>query len=179
MEISEELEKIMDFAVDEAMRTGNMAVLPEHLLLAVLRHGTNDAVKAMASCGADPARIKDAVERPVFRKEAVPYGRRDEIGFCSETGALLNGAVAESMKAGAERTSAIHLLLAMMRSPGNCRTVLDEAGVSCSAIAAFMEAAGLQAASECRTTLQDEIARALAEQLESRHFRTGTPDVFS
>lgn len=180
MEISEELEKIMDLAVDEAMRTGNFSVQPEHLLLAILRHGANDAAKAMISCGADTAGLKQALDGTLFRAETIPYGKRDEIVFCEKTGELLGGAVREGIKAGAERTGAIHLLLAMMRAEGGkCRSALTEAGVSCKGIAAFMEAEGIQVSASCATTLQDDIVKALTEQLESRHFQPGTRSVFS
>lgn len=43
MQISEELERILGYASEEALRTGRLEILPEHLLLAMLRREDNAA----------------------------------------------------------------------------------------------------------------------------------------
>ena len=43
LQLSDEVQKIMTYSREEAMRLGNYTIGPEHLLLGILRHGDNEA----------------------------------------------------------------------------------------------------------------------------------------
>ena len=45
--ISDELNDIIRYAKDEAMRTGSYGIGPDHLFLGVLRHGDNAAFRTV------------------------------------------------------------------------------------------------------------------------------------
>jgi len=45
--ISDELNDIIRYARDEAMRTGSYGIGPDHLFLGVLRHGDNAAFRTV------------------------------------------------------------------------------------------------------------------------------------
>ena len=51
--ISEELNTILLYARDEAMRTGSYAIGADHLMLGILRHGENAACLLLQELGVD------------------------------------------------------------------------------------------------------------------------------
>ena len=53
IKISDELNDIIRYARDEAMRTGSYGIGPDHLFLGILRHGENAACKVIVGLGVD------------------------------------------------------------------------------------------------------------------------------
>ena len=51
--ISDQLNSIINYAREEAMRTGSYGIAPDHLLLAILRHRENSAADALLGVGTD------------------------------------------------------------------------------------------------------------------------------
>ena len=45
--ISDELNAIINYSRDEAMRTGSYGIAPDHLFLGIIRHGENTAADAL------------------------------------------------------------------------------------------------------------------------------------
>ena len=144
MTISEELSAIMGCARDEAHRTGCYEVLPEHLLLGILRHGGSAASEALKAAGADAAQIKETLDGRVFRREAIPWSRSGEIRFSRQAGNVLSIAMVEAWKCGAEQAAGIHLLVALARSVGNgCAEVLSSKGITGDSLTVWMKENGL------------------------------------
>ena len=56
--ISEELNSIINYAREEAMRTGSYGIGPDHLFLGIIRHGDNPACTVLRSLGADLESMK-------------------------------------------------------------------------------------------------------------------------
>ena len=58
IKISDELNAIINFSREEAMRTGSYGISPDHLFLGILRHGNNVASGILQSLGTDMAEFK-------------------------------------------------------------------------------------------------------------------------
>jgi ATP-dependent Clp protease ATP-binding subunit ClpC len=60
---SDRARKVMQLANAEAQRSGSDYILPEHILLAMLREGTGVGVQVLKNLGVDLARLKSEIER--------------------------------------------------------------------------------------------------------------------
>ena len=47
IKVSDELNGIINYSRDEAMRTGSYGIGPDHLFLGIIRHEDNNAFRAM------------------------------------------------------------------------------------------------------------------------------------
>ena len=119
IDFSPELDKVLEYAREEAMRTGNYAILPDHLILGILRHADNDACRLLASLGIDSADLKHFIESQLFRRASISYSEIDSIGYSRNAQSALNMTVLETSLSGEQHARAVHLLLAVSRSTGN------------------------------------------------------------
>ena len=71
--ISDELNSIINFSREEAMRTGSYGIAPDHLFLGILRHRENTAVDALRGAMIDIEEMKQFIAAINEDKE-VPVG---------------------------------------------------------------------------------------------------------
>ena len=109
IKFSPELLPILNYARDEAMRTGSYGIGADHLVLGLLRHRDNDACRALAACGIDADALKEAIDGQVFTDRAVVRPTRG-------AAALLSAAAYEALKHGQTRILSSHFLLALVRA---------------------------------------------------------------
>jgi len=129
MRLTEEIRTILDYSREEAMRTGCYAIAPEHLLLGILRHGSNSAMDFISRAGLDPKAMKAEIDARVFREEGVPYGEEDRISFTRSSLNITNMAIMEAMRQGSD-FRAVHLLAALCDNPGDwCSDYLRSHGL--------------------------------------------------
>jgi len=129
--LSDELSRILGYAADEAMRTGFLEICPDHLLLAVIRDGANDASDALAALGIDLLECKHFIESRIARGVMIPYARKEEVGISRDVQNLLNVAMLEASVSGSEKTGTSHLMAALMKiCVCEGRTYLMESGLS-------------------------------------------------
>lgn len=144
---SKEAEKALRFAEEEAARTGSMEVLPGHLLLGLLRERECAAAKAAALAGADLREVKSHLEEQLMGKEAVKYGKKDEISFSLKAELALAIASSYAESHNAKETGSLEILVGLLRSED--RVVTEAAlagGISEESLArAAGAAAGLEA----------------------------------
>jgi ATP-dependent Clp protease ATP-binding subunit ClpC len=69
---SDRARKVMQFANAEAQRSGSDYILPEHILLAMLREGTGVGVQVLTNLGVDLARLNSEIERLCLSPPAPP-----------------------------------------------------------------------------------------------------------
>lgn len=112
---SEELDKILAYARDEAMRTGSMAILPDHLALGLLRHSENDACEALDISGVSREELKHFIESQLYRKDAISYSEAELVNFSRASRDVLNIAILEASAAGRDKADSSHLLMAIAR----------------------------------------------------------------
>ena len=62
LQVSEELNGIIKYSREEAMRTGSYGIGPDHLLLGIIRHEENAAFKAIQALGVEPSNLKAYID---------------------------------------------------------------------------------------------------------------------
>lgn len=61
IKISDELNTIIGYAREEALRTGSYGIGPDHLFLGIIRHADNDACRTLTGLGADTDSMKSSL----------------------------------------------------------------------------------------------------------------------
>lgn len=128
MKISEELETIVQFAREEAMRTGCYTIRPEHLMLGILRQGDNSAMPVLEAAGIETATARKAMEAGIFHEHSVPYRDIDSVRLSTSSDTVLNLATAKAIAAGKDETTAADLLQALAAGTGCCADFLSSRG---------------------------------------------------
>ena len=67
------LDKIMEYAREEAVRTGWMNISTEHLMLGMIRHGHNEACRFLTDSGISLTQLKSMILDEIDRGYSVPY----------------------------------------------------------------------------------------------------------
>lgn len=166
--ISEELNTILLYARDEAMRTGSYAIGADHLMLGVLRHGENAACLLLRELGVDLAAFKRYVDSCLFRERSVPYSAEDKMTVGRSAQNAINMAALEALKVGSEEVRALHLLLALSRTAGTATAAhLLEAGVDTRAMLEKLEAHGWKSQERAPAPAEEEVSRSMESQIRS------------
>lgn len=114
--ISDTLNAIVNYAREEAMRTGSYMIGPDHLFLGALRHEENLAAMHLKFLGIDLADFKDFIDGKVSENRHIPYSEIDSITLSRSSMNIINIAVFEATKAGGHIVGPQHLLLALCKA---------------------------------------------------------------
>jgi len=110
---SENFRKVLEHAREEAARLGHNYVAPEHLLLAILRHGSNTAIDILVQVGINPDDIHKTLE------EMLDHGEENffvgNIVITSRAQKMAEYASAEARNTGSPRVGTEHMLLALLK----------------------------------------------------------------
>lgn len=109
---------ILTGARDEAMRTGHLGIGTDHIVLAILRNASNDAMPLLEKAGLDPRELKRFIDSRIFREESIPYSAIDAVQLSREGQSLLSMAAFEALKRGTQSVAPAHLLLAAALTRG-------------------------------------------------------------
>ena len=113
--ISDELNSIINFSREEAMRTGCYGIAPDHLFLGILRHKENAGCDALMGCGVDVNEMKQFIDSRIFTNEHIPYSDIDSVTFSRGAQNVLSFTILEATKVRSASASSQHLLLALCR----------------------------------------------------------------
>ncbi len=113
---AENLERIIQFAREEAVRLGNARLFPEHLFLGILRVGEGNAYQLLSELNVDALAILHNIEATIRTGEEV---NANDIKPLSSTERILKFAELESMSAKSEVVDSEHLLLAFLKEKSN------------------------------------------------------------
>lgn len=142
--ISDELNDIIRYAKDEAMRTGSYGIGPDHLFLGVLRHGDNAAFRTVTGLGIDADNFKRFIDSHIFTNEPIPYAESDKISFTRYAQNVLSITVLEASKQGVTEANSLHLLLALCRTTENYgQAYLRQHGVDYGRLLSYMRDEGM------------------------------------
>ena len=119
IKISDELNEIIRYAREEAMRTGSYGIGPDHLFLGLMRHSENNACKTLTGLGVDSDDFKRFIDSHIFINSPIPYSETDKISFTRYAQNVLSITVMEASKMNAQEAGSIHLLLALCRTTEN------------------------------------------------------------
>jgi len=128
---SDEMEQVVEYAQEEAMRTGYYCVNTEHLLLGVLRHGNNAACDALVSEGLDLDLLKNRLDAQILRSESIPFDEMEDVFLSRDAQNTLSLAILEASMEGIEEAGSGELLLAITRSEDSpCKQFLAANGIN-------------------------------------------------
>ncbi|HTX73528.1 MAG TPA: ATP-dependent Clp protease ATP-binding subunit [Rectinemataceae bacterium] len=103
-------------AQDEAKRTRSEQLLPEHVLLAILKDGEGIGFKAMRSLKIDTLELRDDLERSIeHRRSGFALG---DLPLSRRTRSLLEGAAEEANMSGSDYIGTEHFVVAAAREQG-------------------------------------------------------------
>ncbi|MDR0296327.1 MAG: ATP-dependent Clp protease ATP-binding subunit [Prevotellaceae bacterium] len=114
LSFTEEVNKIITYSCEEAMRLGDCNVFPEHLVLGILRHNDNNAVKLITGFVANPQLLKKKIEKLVKKSQAIPFEESKRINITPESMQIIGKMTLEARNTKDNQPSAIHLLLAIL-----------------------------------------------------------------
>lgn len=144
IKISEELNSIIRYAREEAMRTGSYGIGPDHLFLGMMRHLENNACKVLGGLGIDIDGFKRFIDSHIFTNESIPYPEADKISFTRYAQNVLSITVMEASKMSASEATSLHLLLALCRTTENYgQAYLRQNGVDYGRLLAYMRDEGM------------------------------------
>ena len=147
IKISDDLNSIIGYAREEAMRTGSYGIGPDHLFLGIIRHGDNDAFRTLEGLGADTDTMKRFIDSRIFTNENIPYSELENITFSRAAQNILNLTIMESVKLKNPEAAPQHLLLALCRTTGSYGvTFLRDLGIDYARILTYMDKNGMLAA---------------------------------
>ncbi|MBR3013353.1 MAG: ATP-dependent Clp protease ATP-binding subunit [Bacteroidales bacterium] len=140
MRISDELNLMVRYAREEAMRTGSYGIGVDHLMLGILRHADNNACRALRGLGADPEEMKQFIDMHIFRQGSIPYSDADQVVLSRSAQSLLNLTILEATRLKHAETDGSHMLLAVCRTDGNYSQVfLKNHGVNYPVLLNYMQ----------------------------------------
>lgn len=131
MQFSEIFNDIVLYAREEAMRTGHMAICPDHLMLGILRHADNGACSVLDELGIDSADLKRYLESGISLERIIPYSEQDNVNMTRNSQNAVNMAMLEASMAGRDSVEAEDLMLGVVKVPQSLsRTYFESRAVN-------------------------------------------------
>ena len=144
LQVSEDLNQVIKYAREEAMRTGSYGIGPDHLFLGIIRQEENAAFKALQSLGVEPADLKAFIDQRIFTNETIPFDQRENISFSRLAQNVLSITVMEATRLKSPAAMPQHLLLALCRTTESYGQVyMRSHGIDYGRLLAYMEDEGL------------------------------------
>ena len=172
--ISNELNSIINFSREEAMRTGNHGISPDHLFLGIIRHAENTAADALRALDVNLQEFKDFIDSRIFTNHKIPYSEIDTIAFTRGSQNVLSITILEATTLKSKEASSQHLLLALCHST-SCygQAYLKDIGVNYRMIYNFLKESELldentmEEPDNTNEQFEDEIPRITIKEKES------------
>ena len=134
-QLSNELNDILAYAKEEAMRLGNYTVSTDHLVLGMLRHRENAVVETLVQLGVNTAQLKAYIEDAVRAKEPVPMDQEDSLKLSKASENALKVMFLEARSMRCVKPDAGHLFLAILRAQdGNSVKYLEQQEITYSKV---------------------------------------------
>ncbi len=135
LQLSNELNDILAYAKEEAMRLGNYIISTDHLVLGILRHKGNITVEALVSLGADVAQLKGHIEEAIMAKEPVPIEKENMVTLSKASENALKIMFLEARSLHVIKPDSSHLMLAILRAQdGNAVKWLEQLDITYSKV---------------------------------------------
>ena len=83
-DFTRDLQRIFSYAREEAARLGNREATLDHIFLALLRDGENEATAALEKMGADKAMVRAEIESVLKEAQSIPYEESKDIKFSTD-----------------------------------------------------------------------------------------------
>ena len=110
MQQTPNLHTIFSYASEEAGRLGNVEIMPDHLLLGIIRLGAGKAFELLMQAGMDPVECKRKIDERLRQTETT---QTQKLSRACERVVRLTGIEARSYQA--ETCGSVHLLMGLLR----------------------------------------------------------------
>ena len=125
MEYSNDINAVLNFALEEAARLGSYIATPDHLFLGILRHKDCDAVAILKGLGVDIAKVKQDIEAKIASPNPVPYGQRGSVSLSEKSQEI----IASCKRMHLNMTPAHLMAEIFMNWSGACTTALENSNI--------------------------------------------------
>ncbi|MBQ5388499.1 MAG: ATP-dependent Clp protease ATP-binding subunit [Paludibacteraceae bacterium] len=110
MQQTPNLHTILNYACEEAGRLGNAEIMPDHIMLGILRLGAGKAFELLMQAGMDPVALKKKIDDRLRQNEPT---QTQKLARASERIIRLTGIEARNYQA--ETCGSVHLIMALLR----------------------------------------------------------------
>ena len=121
MQQTNNLHTILLYAQQEAQRLGNNEILPDHLMLGILRLADGKAFELLMQAGLNPVELKRAIDERLMQATT---SQAPKMSRASER--IIRLMLIEAKLYHAEECGSVHLLLGMLRERVNYPTMFIE-----------------------------------------------------
>ncbi len=131
LQLSKELNDILAYSKEEAMRLGSYSISTDHLILGIIRHQDNSAFEIMHNMGADLKTLKVKIEEQLNVGEIVPFDQAERINLAKSAENSLRIMYLEAKAQKEVVPTPVHLLLAILRNDeGISISALEEQNIT-------------------------------------------------
>lgn len=132
LQLSEELNEIISYAKEEALRLGSYTITTDHLVLGILRHGENHATTLLHKMEINLFELKKEIEKNIRKNDIIPIENADRIILSKASENALKIMYLEARATSTPQPNAGHLLLAILRGQDWSYAIdtLDKQGVT-------------------------------------------------
>ena len=126
---------VLAFSKEEAERLNNGSVTPTHILLAMLRHKENSAVKVLLRTQANLQELKRRLEESTRDNRLLIAPNINDMDFDLDASRVIRLGVLEARLMKSESIDTIHVLMAILKA-GDCKasTIMEEVGITYEAL---------------------------------------------
>ncbi|MCK9346748.1 MAG: ATP-dependent Clp protease ATP-binding subunit [Bacteroidales bacterium] len=114
LKLPEELNQILSFAREEAMRLGSYTITGDHIFLAIIRHQENQAYGILTMLDLLLWQMKNLIESKEMGRTMIPPDQADKLSLSEHAEKCLKAMYLEASKLGQTTPNSLHLLLAML-----------------------------------------------------------------
>lgn len=116
LQLSNELNEIISYSREEAMRMGSYTIGADHFILGIIRHQDNSAFEILRGMGVDFKELKFKIEKQAKVGDIVPYDQADKLNLSKQAQNSLTIMYLEAKSLKEAKPGPVHLLLALLRS---------------------------------------------------------------
>lgn len=129
---------VLGYSREEAERLQNPDILPEHLLLGIIRDGEGLAIEALLNLGLNPAMLKQALESELLT-DSDNIGTQ-ELTVSRRTDKVLKMSILESRILRSDETDTEHILLAILRDKSSAAArILNNNNITYEEVVSFLK----------------------------------------
>ncbi|MFA5753147.1 MAG: ATP-dependent Clp protease ATP-binding subunit [Bacteroidales bacterium] len=114
LKLPEELNQILSFAREEAMRLGSYTITGDHIFLAIIRHQENQAYGILTMLDLLLWQMKNLIESKEMGRTMISPDQADKLTLSEHAEKCLKAMYLEASKLGQTTPNSLHLLLAML-----------------------------------------------------------------
>ena len=125
--ITQDLNKALEYSLEEAHRLGNPVINPEHLLLGMIRNKDSKGMQCLLKLNVNTAMLKYVIENRIRQENALPD--KESVSLSTKSEKILRMGVLEARGLKSEAIDTDHILLAILRDNDNLASeVLGQEG---------------------------------------------------